>query len=216
MPKAASEFEGQPYEDVVATLLSAGFTNVEALPLADLITGWLSEEFSVDEVDAAGKTNFTADDYFDADTKITVSYHSFPEDDEGTSEEPSAPADSETLTAENNADLAALLASPADCSPEADAFGAKYSGRVIEFDANIAAMGPHGNYDTRYDILLLTGDYEPEKTSGPTFQFRDVNTVGNLHYTNESPTDTIGVGTNLHIKAKCRRMAGSAWALRAC
>jgi len=201
MPGSASDFESQPYEDVVAALEDAGFVNVEAVPLGDLITGWLSEEFSVDEVDADGNTDFAADDYFDADAKIVVSYHSFPEDeDEEPSAEPSAPAEPQTLTIENNADLAALLTTQDNCSSVMADFSSKYAGQTIEFDANIGAMANHGDYATRYDILILPGDYSETTMIGPTFQYRDVNTVNELNYVGEVP-DSIGVGDNLRVTA---------------
>lgn len=116
--------------------------------------------------------------------------------------EPSTPADEETLTVENNADLAALLTGP-DSGPTVENFAAEYQGRLVEFDGSIGAMGPHGNYDTRYDILITYGDYSETKSSGgPSFQFRDVNTTYDLHLTGDDIPETIGVGDNVHVVAR--------------
>lgn len=103
------------------------------------------------------------------------------------------------MTVENNPELAALLAG-SDCEDSIAQFAAKYRGRTIEFDGNIAAMAKHGNHDTRYDILVVAGDYGATNR-GPNFQFRDVNTTSDLHYTGDVP-DTIGQGTNLHVVAE--------------
>jgi hypothetical protein len=110
-------------------------------------------------------------------------------------------ASEQILTVENNEDLAVLLA---DVSPDLDkveGFAAKYKGRTIEFDGNIASMSNHGSYKTRYDILVYAGNYSKISTIGPNFQFKDVNIVSDLHLTGANIPDTLGVGRNLHIVA---------------
>ena len=104
------------------------------------------------------------------------------------------------LTAANNPELAALLAGD-ECGDSIAQFASKYRGRTIEFDGNIGAMQPHEDYDTRYDILVLAGDFNPETSHGPNFQFRDVNTTSDMHWTGDT-TGTIGPGTNLHVVAE--------------
>lgn len=119
------------------------------------------------------------------------------------SEEPIAttPAEEAPLTVENNADLAALLTGPQD-GPTVDAFATQYAGQLIEFDGAIGATNPHESYTTRYDILIVSGDYsETHSNGGPSFQFRDVNITNDLHLMGEVP-DTIGVGTNVHVIAR--------------
>lgn len=105
------------------------------------------------------------------------------------------------LTPENSPELAALLAGP-DCGSEAAAFAAAHRGQTIAFPGNIGAMAPHGDAKTRYDILIVAGDF-PSAT-GPNFQFRDENTISDLHWTSSAP-DTIGVGTNLSVTAEVDR-----------
>jgi hypothetical protein len=120
------------------------------------------------------------------------------------SAEPSAPpTDSpaeQALTVKNSKELAALMAST-DPSGKAQKFAAKYEGRTIEFDGAIAAMNNHGDYDTRYDILVIVGN-SAEGTRGPSFQFRDVNLSSDLHLTGSNIPDTLGIGDKLRVTAQ--------------
>ncbi|MGJ9402418.1 DUF4839 domain-containing protein [Arthrobacter sp. KK5.5] len=114
----------------------------------------------------------------------------------------SEPADEEALTVKNNEDLAALLAG-SEQGPVVEDFATAYEGRVIEFDGSIGAMAPHGEYQTRYDILISAGNYsETHSSGGPNFQFRDVNTTHDLHLTGANIPDSIGVGDNLRLVAR--------------
>lgn len=111
------------------------------------------------------------------------------------------PVEVEHLTVENSADLAALLAEPDYCADRIAAFAATYRGRIIEFDGNIAAMNRHGDYETRFDVLVYPGDYSETSVIGPAFQFRDVN-YQDLHLTGPNVPDSVGQGINLHITAE--------------
>ncbi len=73
--------------------------------------------------------------------------------------EPAEPESDEALTVENNEDLAALLAAVEDYDLFKE-FAATYQGSTIEFDGIVAAMNQHGDYKTRYDILIFAGDNE--------------------------------------------------------
>lgn len=81
----------------------------------------------------------------------------------------------QVINAENNTDFAALLVATDYCDPSMAQFAAKYQGREIEFDGSITNMQHHGNYDTRYDILVGPGDAGPKTTAGPAFKYEDVN-----------------------------------------
>ncbi len=107
--------------------------------------------------------------------------------------------DGEILTAETSEDLAALLSGPGGCD-EAEEFAATYRDRVIRFDANIADMVNHADYDTRYDMLLYAGDHNEEGSSGPPFQFYDVNIL-DLGLTGSNIPDFIGQGDNILVTA---------------
>lgn len=110
------------------------------------------------------------------------------------------PAD-EVLTQANSPDLAALLAGH-DCDDSVGSFAAKYRDRTIEFDGFLGAMAPHDGAQTRFDLLINAGDFDPNKAFGPNFQFRDVNLVYDLHLTGTNVPDTLGIGQNLHVIAK--------------
>ncbi|MGO4342872.1 DUF4839 domain-containing protein [Pedococcus sp. 2YAF34] len=106
-----------------------------------------------------------------------------------------------TLTVKNNPELAKLLRSPQD-DELATAFAAKYADRTIEFDGNLGAMQHHGNQKTRYDMLILAGDFSEDSAIGPNFRFVDISPVLDLHPTAKNVPDSISVGDNLHVVAR--------------
>jgi hypothetical protein len=61
-------------------------------------------------------------------------------------------------------------------------------------------MMPHGNYTTRYDILILAGDYSETTFSGTNFKFEDVS-IFDLNLAGPEIPVTIGAGQNLRITA---------------
>lgn len=117
---------------------------------------------------------------------------------------PSPGPDDSVLTAENNPELAAMLASTDYCSPDIATFAEAYRGRTISFAGSIVTMAPHEGATTRYDILIGVGDFSEASARGPAFQFRDENTVGDLNWVGSVP-DTITVGTNLDVTAEVDR-----------
>jgi len=148
--------------------------------------------------------NLSRDDTTDPESTPATESSSAPRDEPSAApDEPvaTAPAEDAPLTIENNADLAALLTGPAE-GPSVEAFAQKYAGRIVEFDGAVAMMNAHEGYTTRYDILIVSGDFsETHSNGGPSFQFRDVNLTNDLHLTDDSP-ETIGIGTNVHIIAR--------------
>lgn len=78
----SSSFVSMNYQDAVTKLKKRGFTNITAEPIDDLITGWLTKEYSVEEVSIDGTTSFRDSDRFPADAKIVIRYHTFPNDPE--------------------------------------------------------------------------------------------------------------------------------------
>ncbi len=127
-----------------------------------------------------------------------------PQEPEATESEaaPRQSATEEILTAGNNEDLAALLTVSDPGGAAVAAFAAHYQGRVISFDGNIAYMANHGDYETRYDILIGAGDFSETTMTGPNFQFRDVNTTYDLHLKGSNVPDFIGRGDNLRVVAE--------------
>ncbi|UZN04801.1 DUF4839 domain-containing protein [Cellulomonas sp. S1-8] len=114
---------------------------------------------------------------------------------------PTVPADGPPLTVESNADFAAIMQLRDGCSADLGTFAARYAGATVAFDGAIVAMNPHDGATTRYDILVNQGDFSEDVAApGPDFQFRDVNTTFDVHYSG-AVSDSIGVGTNIHVVA---------------
>lgn len=222
MPASSSDLEGEQYEAVVEMLRDAGFVNVQADALGDLITGWLKGPGEVAEVEVNGVASFDDGEVFDEAVAIVVSYHSFPaetspsrEVDPSSAEptpeatqlsqepgEPSPEAAVEVITTESNPDFASLVTLGDNCDASIGEFAAAHRGRHIAFDGYIGSMAPHGGFDTRFDILIVAGDFDPDVAWGPSFLYRDVNTTFDLHYVDEDIPDSIGVGDNLRVTAE--------------
>jgi hypothetical protein len=81
----------------------------------------------------------------------------------------SQPVAEEALTVENSDELAALLSGPTD-GPAVEGFSVAHEGELIQFDGFIGAMGAHDGATTRYDILILAGDFDPNRSARPNFQ----------------------------------------------
>ncbi len=77
-PISARDAKGRNYEDIVTKFRLAGFENVYAEPMGDLIIGVLNKSGEVDEVTVGGKSDFRKDKRFSPDTYVIVKYHSFP------------------------------------------------------------------------------------------------------------------------------------------
>lgn len=116
--------------------------------------------------------------------------------------DPTEPETDEVLTVENNEDLAGVLKEPDNCSAGIANFAETYEGRNIQFNARIDAMNNHGDYDTRYDILVGAADFGDTSTTGPAFQFRDVSITSDLRLTGSNIPDTLGVGDSLRVTAR--------------
>ena len=56
----------------------------------------------------------------------------------------------------------------------------------------------HGNYDTRFDVLIGAGDYDPNSTKGPYFHLTDVN----FYDMNVVGTDSVYTGLNVRVTAE--------------
>ena len=62
-------------------------------------------------------------------------------------------------------------------------------------------MAKHGDYNTRYDILVAPGNKGPESTVGPAFKFENVN-VFDLNLTGAKIPDFVGEGDRFRFVAK--------------
>lgn len=79
---------------------------------------------------------------------------------------PTEPALPKILTAKNNAELAAILTQGDNCDPSIARFAKKFAGKTIQFDGSVSAFASHGDYDTRFDILVGPGDRGPNTATG--------------------------------------------------
>ncbi|WP_104116832.1 DUF4839 domain-containing protein [Arthrobacter sp. B1805] len=127
---------------------------------------------------------------------------------ESTSEAPtvepetSATEPAQILTVENSADLAALLQELEPGSSVVETFAANNDDALLEFDANIAYLAPHGEYETRFDLLIKPGNYSETSQSGPNFKFENVNIVSDLKLNGQGAPDSISAGQNVRIIAR--------------
>lgn len=77
---SSSDLEGENYNIVVSELEEQGFTNISTKAQEDLITGWITKDGEVEEVDIDGITSFSSSSRFLPGAKITVTYHTFSDD----------------------------------------------------------------------------------------------------------------------------------------
>ena len=82
IPFSHKDFTEKNYRDVLSQFQSAGFVNIELIPIEDLITGWLTKDGQVEDVTIGGSYTFKKGDPYAFDTKITISYHTFSGDGE--------------------------------------------------------------------------------------------------------------------------------------
>lgn len=103
------------------------------------------------------------------------------------------------LTVENCEEMADIFSNKEEFRPEYKTFAALHAGDEMEFDAFIADVQNHGDYTTRWDFLLMYGDYVDENTTGngPYLQFQDVGRF-DLGYDG----DGLHAGMNVHVIAK--------------
>ncbi|MEH7248167.1 DUF4839 domain-containing protein [Neobacillus niacini] len=93
--KSSDEIVGENYKTVISELKETGFTNIKTKVLDDLITGFLTKDGEIEQVEINGDTEFSVDDSFQKDSKIVITYHTFPkrEKDTKTTDEKSAKAE---------------------------------------------------------------------------------------------------------------------------
>lgn len=104
------------------------------------------------------------------------------------------------LTVESSPELAQLLTTQGDNIDYYSNFAETYKGQTIEFDGSVQNVANSGSYSTRYDILVVYGDYNPNYYTGPTFKFKNVSGF-DLGIPAEDPLDSLSTGQNIHIKA---------------
>lgn len=221
-----SDLFGKDHKEVVDKLKAMGFTNVTEQPLYDIVFG-ITTEGSCDYVSINGSTDYKKGDIFDKEVEVIVPYHLKVEDDpnrpkediesvtEGTTdnetaeeteleaEEPEETEPEETLpeilTPDNCEDLYDLLYGDDEYDTFA-AFAEKYEGKKIKFDGSVDYIALHGNFKTRFDLLLSADDYSEDSQTGPTFKIENVN-ANDLGYGLDDLFDVFPIGTNVEITA---------------
>ena len=194
------------YEYVKQQFEEAGFINVSCVPIKDLVFGLLTEDGEIEEVSINGVTEFKDFDMFPFDAEVIIKYHTFSEGNEEQSnhdkesDEETDYEDNNALTIDNNEDLKKLLTIKDENDPFIQEFFNKYKGRTIEFDGNIVYMTKHGNYDTRFDIMIGSGDYQENVQRGPNFKFENVS-VYNLDLDTLYLESVLSVGVNIRVTA---------------
>jgi hypothetical protein len=111
-----------------------------------------------------------------------------------------SPPAARVLTPRTNRDLRAVLRVSDYCDDAVGRFARKYGGRTIRFNGSVVHLVNHGNYKTRYDILIAPGSKGPETTTGPALQFRDVS-VFDLELTGPDNPDSVSAGDRFQFTA---------------
>lgn len=78
VPSNKYSYLGENYQAVQMSFEAAGFTNIETVPLGDLVTGLLSSDGEVSNVTINGG-DFSEGEQFAPDALVVISYHSYPD-----------------------------------------------------------------------------------------------------------------------------------------
>lgn len=209
-PSASNIQKGRDYESVVDDFENKGFTNITLVEQDDLVTGWLTNDGEVESVSVDGNVEYSSDTWYPNDVEVIITYHTFPKAEQAESDEKnlssesnndkkmeiqSTELDEETLTPDNNEELAMVLSVTDEFDPIIKAFAEKYSMSVIEFDGYIADVTNYKDYNTRFNLLIYAGDYRTENFYGPNMQIEN---VGTTDFENIESS----VNQNVHIVAK--------------
>ena len=190
------------YKSVLESFEDNGFTNIKLEKIEDLITGILTEEGEVEEVSVGGDFDYSPDNWVDADTEVIIRYHVFPNKEaESAQDTNKEDVSDKVLTINNCEDFANILSNKAEIDESYSSFAKKYEGRTIEFDGRVDYLVKHENYNTRYDILVSSGDYNQDNQIGPIFKFENVNAY-DLDLNTLYLESQIEVGKNVRIVAK--------------
>ncbi|MBK3631474.1 DUF4839 domain-containing protein [Streptomyces sp. MBT97] len=109
-------------------------------------------------------------------------------------------AATKVITPQNNPEFASLLKGDS-CDDANRDFASRHEGQTIAFNGSIVNMASHGDYDTRYDFLLGSGDKGPNTAVGPAFKYEDVNIL-DLKLTGKKIPATVGTGDKFRFVAE--------------
>lgn len=183
-------YAGMNYRNVENEFKSMGFTNIKLETDSSIFSS--NEHGAVSDVKIDSKS-FEEGDKFPPSAKVVITYYEV----EGLAEAEKG----ETITIENNSELAYILSTKDEFDSKIQEFANKYAGEMIEFDAYTADVSKNEDYKTRFNYLIHVGDYSTTSVSGPNFQFHDVN-YGDLNLVGDNVSETFGVGLNIHVIAR--------------
>lgn len=72
---SAGDYLTKDYEEAVAELQAAGFTNIEAMPDEDLTSTTIVNDGLIKTISIDGRTNFAAGEKFSPEAPVVISYH---------------------------------------------------------------------------------------------------------------------------------------------
>ena len=81
VPASSGDIKGIAYTDAVQRFEDAGFYDIECIDLNDIsfVSGFFTDENSVDHVTINGEEDFSTSSYYPPDAKIRIYYHSRPD-----------------------------------------------------------------------------------------------------------------------------------------
>lgn len=188
--KNEEDFIGLHYSEVEELLRNMGFDDINLKS-----TYSTNQEYTNGEVhtvyirdgffDLGG---FKKGDSFSEKAEVTIHYYEVEEV-------------KPNLTTANCQELVELLQLGDPNDAYVRTFVSTYEGRTIEFDGCVIVMLPHKEYETRFDVYLVSGDYDADRViTGPIFAFENVNFY-DMHV---AGTDTVAAKMNFHIVAEIK------------
>jgi hypothetical protein len=103
VPNGSETYEEEDYKDVVAELQAAGFSDIETKSIEDLITGWLTKDGEIEKISINGDSQFDSGTWFPVDSKVRITYHTFPSEEKKKFDTPT-PSPKETTKPDKSSD----------------------------------------------------------------------------------------------------------------
>jgi len=123
--KNSDDIVGENYKEVVLELENKGFKNIETKIVDDLITGWLTKDGEIEEIEIDGKKEFESEESFKKTAKIIITYHTFPKDEKETTSVKKE--ETEVLNLENSKELSDLVSLKDPMDPSVEEFVSKFA-----------------------------------------------------------------------------------------
>lgn len=173
VPITSSELTSQNYKTVVQQLKDAGFTNIKTTKIEDLITGWITEDGSIEKVTIDGKEDFESGEFFPNDVRINIAYHTFPPeteqlDDRG--EKTSSPEAESIANAEAKVESIAIAESIAKVESESIAIAESVANEEWMTSVN-QSLDNSLTQSKGWALGLLDADGHPTENGSPNSGF---------------------------------------------